>query len=463
MAINFPNSPTNNQIFLDTTSGNRYIYNADKGQWRYAANSILQYASDSQVLIDRNGEINGAPGLTYNTVSNTTYANTLVVGRTASVGGDLSVSGNLFVVGSTTSLEANNLVIGDSLIYLAANNYTGTDLLAIGFVGNYGNTTGANVHTGLYRDATTKQYYLFQGYDIEPANNSMIPYSNNMVNATLNADIITGNLTLAGVNTHNWIDSAFNKANAAYANANAVSVGANTWANTVGTAGNNYTNYVALSVNTYTSILAANNAVGANNWANTIATAGNNWVTATFATLSNVAIVYNTANAAFGIANNALANTSGVTFGGNLLISGNVSVANSKIISNSYSYGLGTSSQVVDSFVKSEYRTVKYLIQGVNDTDIHSSEILLTHNDVDAYTVEYATVYSNTELYTVSAGISGNNVNLTITPNFANTIIDYYKTQLIARTITSSLSGDYMLLSGTVDLQTGSGSEDLML
>ena len=255
----------------------------------------------------------------------------------------------------------------------------------------------------------------------------------------------------------------FRSANAAYANANAVSVGANTWANTVGTAGNNYTDYVALSVNTYTSILAANNAVGANNWANTIATAGNNWVTATFATLSNVAIVYNTANAAFGIANNALANTSGVTFGGNLLISGNVSVANSKIISNSYSYGLGTSSQVVDSFLKSEYRTVKYLIQGVNDTDIHSSEILLTHNDVDAYTVEYATVYSNTELYTVSAGISGNNVNLTITPNFANTIIDYYKTQLIARTITSSLSGDYMLLSGTVDLQTGSGSEDLML
>ena len=185
MAINFPNSPTNNQIFLDTTSGNRYIYNADKGQWRYAANSILQYSSDSQVLFNKNGDINGASGLTYNSVSNTTYANTLVVARDGSFGGDLSVAGNLYVVGTTTSLQANNLVIGDSLIYLAANNYTGTDLLAIGFVGNYGNTTGANVHTGLYRDAATKQYYLFQGYDIEPANNSMIPYANNMVNATL--------------------------------------------------------------------------------------------------------------------------------------------------------------------------------------------------------------------------------------------------------------------------------------
>ena len=63
MAINFPNSPTNGQIFLDTTTGNRYIYNSDKGQWRYAANSILQYSSDSQVLINRNGDINGAPGL----------------------------------------------------------------------------------------------------------------------------------------------------------------------------------------------------------------------------------------------------------------------------------------------------------------------------------------------------------------------------------------------------------------
>ena len=55
----------------------------------------------------------------------------------------------------------------------------------------------------------------------------------------------------------------------------------NSYAQQVGTAGNNYTNAVGL--------------------------AGNNWATATFATLSNVSLVYNTTNVAFNTANAAYA------------------------------------------------------------------------------------------------------------------------------------------------------------
>lgn len=69
--------------------------------------------------------------------------------------GDLTVSGNLV----TTNVQS--VVISDPLIYLAGNNYT-SDLVDIGFVGNY-HTGGANLHTGLFRDASVDEYYLFKG------------------------------------------------------------------------------------------------------------------------------------------------------------------------------------------------------------------------------------------------------------------------------------------------------------
>lgn len=39
MALNFPNSPTANQIYFDATSGNRYIFDSTNSVWRNAANS----------------------------------------------------------------------------------------------------------------------------------------------------------------------------------------------------------------------------------------------------------------------------------------------------------------------------------------------------------------------------------------------------------------------------------------
>lgn len=277
MSINFPTSPTNNQIFIDTTTGNRYVYNDFKGQWRYQANSLLQSVAIGQVLYNNNGDIAGSAGLVFSNVSNTLYVNTLSVSGATTVSGDLSIAGNLYITGNTTALRANNLFINDPLIFLAANNYA-ADIIDIGFVGAYNNGS-ANLHTGLYRDHLSKQYYLFSGYDEInlSAATDIVPYSNNMVNAVLNADLITSNLSLGGANAINRISSAFDKANSAYANANSVAVSANTWANTVGAAGNNYTNAVGLAGNNYASILVANNAVGANGWANTVGTAGNNY------------------------------------------------------------------------------------------------------------------------------------------------------------------------------------------
>lgn len=208
-----------------------------------------------------------AVGTAANNYSNTTFVKLTAPLQT--ITGDLAITGNLTFLGNSTIISSNNLVVGDSLIYLAANNYSGTDLLDIGFVANYANGTGANVHTGLVRDHVTKEYYLFQGLDIELSNNTeFTPGANGVVNATLHADLVTDEIILGGINVEPWIIAAFTVANSS-----------NGWANSVGIAGNNYA-----------SILAANNAIGANAWANTVATAGNNYTNSVGVAGNNYAI-----------------------------------------------------------------------------------------------------------------------------------------------------------------------------
>ncbi len=79
---------------------------------------------------------------------------------------DLSVSGNVYISGNTTTLSSNNLVINDSIIYLANNNPA--NLNDIGFVGNF--TSGVYQHTGLVRDATDGVWKLFSNVVSEPTN-----------------------------------------------------------------------------------------------------------------------------------------------------------------------------------------------------------------------------------------------------------------------------------------------------
>jgi hypothetical protein len=251
-------------------------------------------------------------GTNANNYSNATFLK--LVANSQTITGDFSITGNLFIGGNTTSVSANNLVVNDPLIYLANGNPS--DIIDIGFIGSYINGTSAHVHTGLFRDHASKQYYLFQGFDADPElHNDLTPYSNNMVNATLVADIITSNLTLGGANAIVWINSAYDNSNAAFgignaafghsnttyaavnsafgainasfdvanasygqvntlatsANAYAASVGvsANAYAVTVGTSGNAYAVVVGNSGNAYAAVVGASS----NAWANTLNTA----------------------------------------------------------------------------------------------------------------------------------------------------------------------------------------------
>jgi len=225
------------------------------------------------------GVINAAFGFAN---SSNTWVNSTFVKLTApsqTITGDFSITGNLIIGGNTTSISANNLVVNDSLIYLANNNQA--DILDIGFIGSYKNATSAHVHTGLYREHASKQYYLFQGFDADlELINDIVPYANNMVNATLIADFSTSNLTLGGANAITWITSGFNVANAAFGVAN------NAYTATNGAAAFAFANGVATNT---TAAFAATNAEYT--FSNTIYAAVNS--------------AFGVINASFGVSNSA--------------------------------------------------------------------------------------------------------------------------------------------------------------
>lgn len=192
------------------------------------------YIFANSAHVTANAAYNKANGAETIAIAAYANSNTKFASSGGTITGDVAITGNLTITGNTFSQDTETLRVSDPLIYLAGNNYV-SDIVDIGFIANYVNATGSNVHTGLYREHEDKQYYLFQGYDAEPINNHIGAFSNNMTLAVLNADIKTSNLVLGGQNTITWITAAYGQANAgtlvasaAYNYANAVGVTANT-------------------------------------------------------------------------------------------------------------------------------------------------------------------------------------------------------------------------------------------
>jgi hypothetical protein len=112
-----------------------------------------------------NTHIIPSANLTYSLGNNTLYWAEVHTGNVHADYGyfnqDVAIYGDLTVSGNLVTTNVQSVVISDPLIYLAGNNYA-ADLVDIGFVGNY-HVGGANLHTGLFRDASVDQYYLFKG------------------------------------------------------------------------------------------------------------------------------------------------------------------------------------------------------------------------------------------------------------------------------------------------------------
>ena len=82
---------------------------------------------------------------------------------------NLTISGNLTVNGTTTTVDTANLEVTDSLIYLSSEQYD-TDVLDIGIFGAYGDVQSGHFHTGIVRDATDAKWKLISAGP-EPVSN----------------------------------------------------------------------------------------------------------------------------------------------------------------------------------------------------------------------------------------------------------------------------------------------------
>ena len=138
------------------------------------------------------------------TQSFTNYSNvnlSAYLGGAVTIGGNLTVNGNLFVNGNLTTINANNLNISDSLIFLA--DFNPADTLDIGIVSSFTSAVRYQ-HTGFVRDATDGTWKLFANVVPEPTTTvdfTNATYSNlqignlTAVNATLTGTInTTGNV-----------------------------------------------------------------------------------------------------------------------------------------------------------------------------------------------------------------------------------------------------------------------------
>ncbi len=144
-------------------------------------------------------------------------ANTKFSANGGIIYGDVEISGNLSVLGNVTTFSANNIVIDDPFILLANNN--GTDILDIGIAAHY----DSNLHTGLFRSATTKEWYLFKGYDehfFYTDGGNINLFANNFALDILNSDIRTSNLILGDINAISWIQTTYDQANVSRTHAN---------------------------------------------------------------------------------------------------------------------------------------------------------------------------------------------------------------------------------------------------
>ena len=146
----------------------------------------------------------------------------LGVGKNSYFNGNVVIQGNLFVNGNTTTINANNLSINDSMIYLADDNPA--DTLDIGIVSAF--TNPGYQHTGFVRDATDGIWKLFANVVTEPTTTvdfTNATYSTLKIGSLQTETVISsGNISAASftyANNVSILNAVYSDLSTLYANA----------------------------------------------------------------------------------------------------------------------------------------------------------------------------------------------------------------------------------------------------
>jgi hypothetical protein len=156
-------------------------------------NNITSNVSTLTSYINANVALNAGINSTQNTNINNNLIYAQAAFNKANTGGvftgDVTVTGNFLVNGTTTTINTNTIQTNDSLIQLAANNPS--DSVDIGFYGQY--TSAGAKYTGLIRQAGTGTFHLLNGLTTNPTGNTVSFTATNR--ATLNANLTGGSVS----------------------------------------------------------------------------------------------------------------------------------------------------------------------------------------------------------------------------------------------------------------------------
>jgi len=157
------------------------------------ANVIGANGYFTHLKVDSNTVVNSSLFVTGNTIQTGDYNLT----------GNINLTGSLTITGAATSVSTQSLNVQDSIIIMASNN--SVDTLDIGFAGRYNNGS-ANVYTGMVRNATDKEFYVFEEYDTVPGNDIDIndaSFKLANLHANFNGNLISNSVTVVALNATN--------------------------------------------------------------------------------------------------------------------------------------------------------------------------------------------------------------------------------------------------------------------
>jgi hypothetical protein len=321
------------------------------------------------------------------TSSNTKFSSSGgTISGSVTISQDLTVTGNLTIGGNTTSVSANNLVVNDSIIYLA-NNATG-NTVDIGVVGHF--TEGSYQHTGIIRDASDGKWKFFSNVATEPS--TTVDFGGAFYDTVKVGIIEADTANVGNFNLVTYIGGAYAHANAAYVSANNVAPQVEP--------AYNHANAAYVQANT-----ATVNAAAASSYANS---------------------AYAKANTS--LQTNASGSTTGTIYAAGLSSNTSVTMNTNAVLTSTAVTTSSTSQVTADSFATASYRSAKYFVQITSGSSYHVLELSVLHDGTTVYIVTYGEQFTGSSLGTFDATITTGTLSLLFTPTNSTTTAKLFRT-----------------------------------
>jgi hypothetical protein len=418
--------------------------------WVGKTNVLLDAMTNEVVSVSNT--VSGANVSGNGTVYGTLSANTLSASviRGGGVGNTANVS--FITIGIANSTVSSNVVITGYTANVSANALNITSNTVVNAASFTANVSAINAYGNVVINSNTSHNFTFAGNTgtinaISLSVSSNINFTGaNVIVSTTNAAITSANLTIDGGDLNLFSNTTFtgdvftSSANLDWNSSNVyinttsmsviggtISLISNVYITAVNTdieSANTFINGGRLNIASNVYVTGVNTAIASTNTAisgGRLNISSNVNITGANTTITGVVTLSNTIS----ISSNA-------TLSGTLLFNGSSAGINQT--SGNYAFpGDGSSSNVVDSFVISEFKSAKYTVSAKNNANadhIVISEITGVVNSSNVFSTEFGTIFSNTKFITYSLDANTTHVRLLAVANstITNTNITVVRT-----------------------------------